>query len=137
MKENEGQSPHGNDSGGLRTAIPIFASQNDTDYFAVCVDSRFGLFPTREEAERVYALIGGYDGDDGLAETPFGSAMLIPPDGGCRNSTRDKLSAFAPVDIEAYIRLSWDDYHNPPESALQLPAGSPADPWGIFWPDFS
>lgn len=112
-----------------KSRIPMFATCNDTDRFAVCVDGRFGLFSSREDAERVYALIGGRDEEGELEETPFGSAALLPPGGG-GNRTRAVLSAFAPVDIEAYIRLSWDDYHNPPESALPLPAGSPADPWG-------
>ena len=109
--------------------IPMFATRNDTDQFAVCVDGRFGLFPSREDAERVYALIGGRNEEGELEETPFGSAVLLPPGGG-GNRTRANLSEFAPVDIEAYIRSSWDDYHNPAESALPVPATAPADPCG-------
>lgn len=46
--------------------------------YAVTIDNAYQIFDTKEEAEQVYALIGGTGGEsDELSDTPFGSAFLL------------------------------------------------------------
>lgn len=90
--------------------IKMFATHNDTDKYAVCVDGYFGLFDTEAEAKRVWDMIGGTSGSDGLADTAFGSASFLrpghvvkfydesEPDGGF-----DRISDHQPIDIKGYI----------------------------------
>lgn len=59
--------------------VPAFTTRNDTAQWAVIIDGLFALYPTREQAMAVYDAIGGQDSDDGLADTAFGSAQLLPP----------------------------------------------------------
>jgi hypothetical protein len=93
------------------TKISMFATSNDTDRWAVCVDGYFGLFAGQPEAERVYSLIGGHEGDDGLADTAFGSAQLLPPGhvakfigGWIPESGISLISEHRAIDIDGYIR---------------------------------
>jgi hypothetical protein len=91
--------------------INEFATHNDTDMWAVCVDGFFGLFADKAEAQKVYESVGGDEGDDGLAETCFGSACLLPPHYVCKfyDGTEpkggfDRISAHRPIDIAGYIK---------------------------------
>lgn len=91
----------------------MFATSNDTDKWAVCVDGFFGLFKNKSEAENAYSEIGGCDGSDGLAETPFESAELLAPNthikeepwGGWKCHT--KLSEKVEINILDYIKKGW------------------------------
>lgn len=96
-----------------KTELLIFASHNSTDQYAILIDDRLGLYDSREEAHRVYRLIGGtdYGDDDGLAETPFGACQLIPPRHRCAGCMHDEHSDIADhvadaTDVEAYIRAA-------------------------------
>lgn len=96
----------------MKTRIPMFATANDTDQWAVCVDGYFGLFATQAEAQRVYGLIcaAGQHFDD----TAFGSCQLLHPGyrplnglsatlGEPQDMTEAVLSQRRAIDIEGYI----------------------------------
>lgn len=86
--------------------IKMFATNNSTAKWAVCVDGIFGLFDTKEKAESVYALIG-----NSIDDSPFGSCQMLPPghvckyingwqpEGGC-----DDVATKPQANIEHYIR---------------------------------
>lgn len=86
--------------------------KNDTGMFAVAVDGYFQLFPSREEAKRVFDSVGGnpeWFGDE-LAETPFGSAQMIAPGGSSSlyepweiAEPYQLLSEMQQIDMVAYI----------------------------------
>lgn len=94
--------------------ISMFSTDNDTDKYAVCVDGYFELFETSEEANRVYELTGGVDGEDGASGTPFGSVSLLPPHNDATNifgqPAESKISSFSPIKMEKYIRTGWKIY---------------------------
>ena len=92
--------------------VQIFATHNSTNRHAVLIDGRFGLFDDLAEAERVYDLIGGDDGSDGLAETPFGSCQLVPAGYQCKGCYHDSHTDIADhvdqaSDVEGYIFAAW------------------------------
>lgn len=79
----------------------MFSTENDTPYYAVCVDGYFGLFTDKESAIDVYMRIGSID------DSPFGCAQFLPPhfkpkfiDGSLPES---KLSEHKSIDIAKYI----------------------------------
>jgi len=82
--------------------IPMFETENDTDFWVVAVDGFFGTFKTKPEADRVYDLIGGEGGDD-LGDTPFGSAQQLEP-AYKPKAAKAKISDFKPINIEDYIK---------------------------------
>lgn len=95
--------------------IPMFATANDTDQYAVCVDGRFGLFTTKEEAVRVYQLASPITGEG--YDTHFGSCEFLPPHtrpmmdlglaaklGEDPDMTKACISELRSIDIESYIR---------------------------------
>ena len=83
-----------------------FDIENDTPFWVVCVNGLYGRYRHQSEAERVYKSTGGTGGDDGLAETAFGSAMIYPPHTvSSYYSSGDKISHYHPIDIERYIRV--------------------------------
>jgi len=91
--------------------IRMFATANDTDKWAVCVDGFFGLFDDKTAAVKVYNLIGGESNED-LGDTAFGSCQILPP--GARmwkvectnpwNPEDDRISEHRAINIEDYIR---------------------------------
>jgi len=94
----------------MTTKIKMFGTCNDTDKWAVCVDGYFGLFADKVSAERVYDMIGGTDGSDGLADTAFGSCCILSP--GYRPNIgeweqwqggMDYISLHRAISIEDYI----------------------------------
>jgi len=95
---------HAHYSVSSASKIEMFATENDTDLWAVAVDGFFGLFKTKTEADKVYSLIGGTDDDSGdqLAETAFGAAQQIPPRYKPKNA-KCKISDFTPINIKDYI----------------------------------
>jgi len=94
----------------MKTTVKTFASENDTSMWAVVVDNFFGLFASKPEADAAYSSIGGEEGSDGLAETPFFAAEILAPgftphfagdwqpEGGV-----SLLSSALPIDISGYI----------------------------------
>lgn len=116
-----------------KTKIPTFATENDTDFWVVVVDDFFGIFKTKNEAKDVYEMIGGEDGDDGLAETPFGASQLMPPRYKPKNvldknwEPEAKISDFKPIDIKSYIQKTykrdkyrlWKKHHSQPKPAIK------------------
>lgn len=96
-----------------KTTISMFATQNDTDQWAVTVDGLFGLFTTETKAQDAYNATGGHDGSDGLADTPFGSSQLLAPgytpyDWRGDDMTETRLSERRAIDICDYIRKTRD-----------------------------
>lgn len=100
----------------MERELSAFATRNNTDKWAIVVDGQYGLFATKDEAVKVYNLVGGADGSDGLADTPFGSCNILPP-----NSRPNWLPQFqaemeaeelditdyTPIDITSYIIDHW------------------------------
>lgn len=95
--------------------ISMFATANPTDKWAVCVDGMYGLYDDEAEALTVYNTTGGYDGDDGAAGTPFGSAQFLPPHYVPINRltgepmVKTRLSITGAIDIKEYIKQEWQE----------------------------
>ena len=92
----------------MKTEIKIFATHNSTAKWAIVVDERIGLYDSQAEADRVYTMIGGDNGSDGLSGTPFGSCQLIPPRhecNGCSHASHSDIADFVAQasDIESYV----------------------------------
>jgi hypothetical protein len=95
----------------------MFATHNDTDKWAVCVDGFFGLVETEEEAmalDRDILRGSSAPETDELCETPFGSAAVLRPgyvarffDGSEPEGGFDRISAHDPIDIADYISKNW------------------------------
>jgi len=96
--------------------VSTYAINNNTDKWAVIVDGYFGLFDSKEKANMVWDMIGGSDDEDGLAETPFGDAELLPPYYPKNKSRSDingaitYISDYKPIDIENYIKKAQHKY---------------------------
>lgn len=91
--------------------IPMFATANNTNKWAVCVDGKFGLFDNKEEADKCYETATK---ENDISDSPFGSMQLIGPGyrpinmlAGGEDMTRAYLSDFEPIDIEKYITNKW------------------------------
>ncbi len=109
-----GEVYRGNPMRHSATKIKMFGTHNDTDKWVVAVDGWFGLFSTLKQANTAYDIVGGDEGSDGLAETPFGSAQIMPPhhiikfrDGYAPDGGFDYISKHKPIDIVGYIRKQW------------------------------
>jgi hypothetical protein len=101
--------------------IGIFAIHNDSSQWAIIVDNRLGLYddiPCEvDHVKKIWAAIGGASGEDGLANTPFGSAQLIPPHTRCEKCYHDEHDSIsqhvADADyrrLEDYIITAWADW---------------------------
>jgi hypothetical protein len=84
--------------------INMFATENDTKQFAVCIDGYFGLFDTEEEAKRVFKLIPNVD-------SAFFSRPKILKPGFVPIIT--KLSNHEAINIEAYLADLKANPHRP------------------------
>jgi hypothetical protein len=116
----------------MKTNIMTFATHNDTDKYVIIVDGRIGIFGTAEKAAAVYAKIGGGAGDDGLDETPFGSADFLMPQTsclGCHHTEHSFVSEYISQasDVEKYI-----DDQNLAAKNWVAPASSGNDFEGLF-----
>ena len=100
--------------------IGIFAIHNDSSQWAIIVDNRLGLYDDipceADHVKKIWAAIGGASGEDGLANTPFGSAQLIPPHTRCEKCCHDEHDSIsqhvADADyrrLEDYIITAWAD----------------------------
>lgn len=95
----------------MKNKVRIFATENDTNFFAVIVDGFFGLFATKGEADAAYANISRKQHFD---DSPFGSCEFLPPmtipkyvGGYMPEGGLDKLSDHKAIDIANYIARSW------------------------------
>lgn len=96
----------------MKNKVRVFATENDTNFFAVIVDGFFGLFATKGEADAAYANISRKHHFD---DSPFGSCEFLPPmtilkyvGGYMPESGLDKISAHKAIDISNYIEKSWN-----------------------------
>jgi hypothetical protein len=79
---------------------------SEREMWIVIVDDKYGIFDDKTAAERVFDLVGdGPEGDE-LADTPFGSASIVPFEPGWQ-------PAGDSVDIEAYISRRWAQWRAP------------------------
>jgi len=129
-----GEGGGGGESGNKKTTeVNTFATRNDTDKWVVIVDGKFGLFASKEEAERAYNSIPGGECSDSLANIPFHSADILPPNHTPKYQAGyeppqgiSKISEHQPIDIKNYIKTTlekgsaysrkkeWDRLANPP-----------------------
>ena len=89
--------------------IPMFATANDTDQWAVAVDGFYELFQSEEEARAVYKSLGASPGENGLDDTPFGSAQILHPRWRV-TSKLSLLSDYEPENLRAYIAAAHKHY---------------------------
>lgn len=105
--------------------INMFGTNNDTDKYVVAVDGYFGVFDNKKDAEKAYNMIGGYEGSDGLAETPFGSAQFMPPkftmkyrQGFEPREGMDLISKHKPINIVTYIKKKYERSKRPLDARI-------------------
>jgi len=105
----------------MKTDIKIFAVHNDTNLWAIICDGRIGLFGGRDDAQAIWRAIGGSRvQSDELADTPFGSAQMLPPHhacSGCRHVDHSLLSDYAEFantdDLQRYVDDQWASWNIP------------------------
>jgi len=111
-----------------RAKIPMFATANNTQKWALCIDGHFGLFESKESAESLF--LNALPEGEYIDNTAFGSIDILPPGFRPKNNlakllgepddmTRALLSEYTPIDVANYIRK-----HN---SKIYLPDDPLAD----------
>lgn len=86
--------------------ISMFATENDTSSWVVCIDGFFQKFDTKEDAIAVYNLV------EDIEDSAHGSIEILPPQTGPiidfrgNDMTKSKISENKEIDIVGYIAKS-------------------------------
>lgn len=88
--------------------IPMFATKNDTDKWALAIDGVFGFCKSQQHAYQLFETIGE------IGESPFGCCQVLPPHycpiNGITNQPMDeaKLSDYDSIDIDLYLQRYYE-----------------------------